>query len=94
MPFLLFFSDLGAVLTCFFDDFCNFSKTAVLLKIAPRLHASSIFRVWRVREQSVFVFVRWLVSGLVWESFFSDFWMDLGSVLATKIDKKRHRFRD
>ena len=78
---------LGVVLTCFFDVFCNFSKTAVLWKIAPRLHASSIFRVWRVREQNLFVFVRLPVSGLVWESFFNDFWMDLGSVLATRIDK-------
>ena len=39
------------------DDCCNFSETAVLWKIAPRLHASSIFRVWRVREQKIFVFV-------------------------------------
>ena len=77
---------LGVVLSCFFDVFCNFSKTAVLWKIAPRLHASSIFRVWRVREQNIFVFFWCLVSGLVWESFFIDFFVDLGSVLATKID--------
>ena len=47
---------LGAVLTCVLMIFCNFSKTAVLWKIAPRLHASSIFRVWRVRERNIFVF--------------------------------------
>ena len=89
----VFFNDFlffGAVLTCLFDDFRNFSKTEVLWKIAPHLHASSIFRVWRVREQSIFVFVRCLVSGLVWKSFFSDFWMDLGSILDPKIDTTRH----
>ena len=33
------------------------------------------------------------VSGWVWEWIFNDFWMDLGAVLAPKIDKRRHRFR-
>ena len=63
-----------------FDDFCNFSKTAVLWKIAPRLHASSIFRVWRVREQNIFVvfgdwFLDWfgnrflVIYGWIWGLF-------------------------
>ena len=67
-------------MTCFFDDFRNFSKTASLWNIAPRLHASSIFRVWRVREQNIFVyfgdwFLDWfgnrflVISGWIWGLF-------------------------
>ena len=56
MTFLLNFNDFGSCFDMNFDDFCNFSKTAVLWKIAPRLHASSIFRDWRAREQNIFVF--------------------------------------
>ena len=35
-----------------------------------------------------FCFFRCLVSGLVWESFFIDFEVDLESILALKIDDK------
>ena len=80
MTFLLNFRDSGSCFDMNFDDFCNFSKTAVLWKIAPRPHASSIFRVWRAREQNIFVFfcdwfLDWfgnrflVISGWIWDLF-------------------------
>ena len=41
-----------------------------------------------------FVVFQGVVSGWLWGWIFSDFGMDLGSILALEIDEKRERFRD
>ena len=57
------------------------------------MHESSIFKVWLGLVLYVFVVLWGSVSGWLWEWFFSDFGMDFGSLLASKIDEKRDRFR-
>jgi len=58
------------------------------------VHESSIFKVWRGLVLYIFVVFGGLVSGWLWEWILSDFGMDFGSILASKIDEKRDRFRE
>ena len=58
------------------------------------MHESSIFKVWRGLVLYIFVIVRGLVSGWLWEWILIDFWMDFSSILASDIDEQRDRFRD
>ena len=56
-------------------------------KLAPRVHESSIFKVGRGLVLYSFEIFGGLVSGWLREWILSDFVIDLGSLLASKIDK-------
>ena len=58
------------------------------------MHERSIFKVGRGLVLYSFVIFLGLVSGWLREWILSDFGMDLGSLLASKIDEKRDRFRE
>ena len=58
------------------------------------MHESSIFKVWLGLVLYVFVVFWDSVSGCLWEWILSDFGMDFGSILASKIDEQRYQFRD
>ena len=49
--------------------------------------------VWRGLALYSFAIFWGLVSGWLREWILSDFWMDLGTLLASKIDEKRDGFR-
>ena len=58
------------------------------------MQESSIFKVWLGLLLYVFVVLGGSVSGWLWEWIFSDFGMDFGSVLVSKVDEKRDSFRE
>ena len=58
------------------------------------MHERSNFKVWSGLVLYIFVVYWGSVSGWLWESIFSDFGMDFGSILASKIDEQRDRFRE
>ena len=58
------------------------------------MHERSIFKVGRGLVLYSFVICWGLVSGWLREWILSDFGMDLGGLLASKIDEKRDRFRE
>ena len=58
------------------------------------MHESSISKVWLGLVLYTFVVYWGSVSGWLWEWIFNVFGMDFGSILASKIDEKRDRFRE
>ena len=78
---------LGVLLRGVWTFFPFFFEIVNMWKLAPRLHESSIFKVWRGLVLYIFVFFCWgLVSGWLRERILSDFGFILEFILAAKID--------
>ena len=78
---------LGVLLRGFWTTFSFFLESVNMWKLAPRLHESSIFKVGRGLVLYSFEIFGGLVSGWLQEWILSDLGMDLGSLLASEIDK-------
>ena len=85
---------LGILLRGFWTTFSFFLESVNMSKLALRLHESSIFKVGRGLVLYSFESFWGLVSAWLWEWILNDFGMDLGSLLVSKIDEKRDRFRE
>ena len=89
MPFLLIFNCFGSVflifVECFFGYFLELRISEYLHHAWAPARFSGFGWVWFC----MFCVVFWgMVSGWFWEWIFYDFYVDLGSIFAPKIDKK------
>ena len=70
---------LGVLLRGCWITFSFFFEIVNMWKLAPRVHESSIFKVWRGLVLYIFVIFWGLVSGWLREWILSDFGMDFGA---------------
>ena len=85
MDFEWFWEYFWEVFEQLFRFFCEIVN---MWKLAPRVHESSIFKVWRGLVLYIFVIFWVLVSGWLREWILSDFGSILRVILGAKIDEQ------
>ena len=85
----------GVLFRGFWSVFLDIFGKCELVKISVSCTRELDFQGFAGLGSVCFVLLFWgLVSGWLWEWIFSGLGMDLGSILAPKINKKRDRFLD
>ena len=74
--------------------FCHIVENSEIVKTSTALARELDFEGLEGLVPYIFVIFGELVSGWLREWILSDFGMDFGSILASKIDEKRDRFRE